>query len=120
MVDDEIPAGEPVWVGLDLGWKHDTTAAVPLWVRDPEYRLLGPTAIVVPPRNGNTMMPTIHDTFLAPLMAWLPKRSPNTLNTSMIQVTNKKNMMNDRKTCPTPKLAIMATPEAYVTVESAS
>jgi hypothetical protein len=27
-----IPAGEPVWLGLDVAWKWDTTAAVPLWV----------------------------------------------------------------------------------------
>jgi phage terminase large subunit-like protein len=30
-VDDRPPAGEPIWLGLDLGWKWDTTAAVPLW-----------------------------------------------------------------------------------------
>ena len=55
--DDEIPAGEPVWVGLDVGWKHDTTAIVPLWVRDDEYRLLGPARILVPPRDGNSLHP---------------------------------------------------------------
>lgn len=26
--DEEIPPGEPVWVGLDVAWKWDTTAAV--------------------------------------------------------------------------------------------
>jgi phage terminase large subunit-like protein len=56
-VDDEIPAGETVWAGLDLGWKHDTTALVPLWMRDAEYRLLGDAEIIVPPRNGNMTDP---------------------------------------------------------------
>ena len=51
-VEDGIPEGEPVWIGLDLGWKYDPTAIVPLWWRDPEYRLLGPATILTPPRNG--------------------------------------------------------------------
>ena len=46
-----------MWAGLDLGWKHDTTAIVPLWIRDAEFRLLGPAEIIVPPRNGNTANP---------------------------------------------------------------
>lgn len=57
-VDEGIPAGEQVWAGLDLGWKHDTTALVPLWIRDAEYRLLGDAEIIVPPRNGNNADPT--------------------------------------------------------------
>lgn len=57
-VTDGIPAGESVWAGLDLGWKHDTTALVPLWIRDAEFRLLGPAEIIVPPRNGNNADPT--------------------------------------------------------------
>jgi len=28
-VADTIPEGEPVWVGLDVAWKWDTTAAGP-------------------------------------------------------------------------------------------
>jgi phage terminase large subunit-like protein len=55
--DTVIPAGEPVSVGLDVGWKYDTTAVVPLWVRDPEFRLLGSARIVVPPRDGNQLHP---------------------------------------------------------------
>jgi phage terminase large subunit-like protein len=54
---DVIPAGEPVDVGLDVAWKWDTTAAVPLWIRDPEYRLLGPAEIVTPPRDGQSTDP---------------------------------------------------------------
>lgn len=56
---DEIPAGEPVWLGLDVAWKWDTTAAVPLWFRDHEYRLLGPAKVLVPPRDGTSLNPEV-------------------------------------------------------------
>ena len=56
-VGDEIPAGEPIWLGLDVAWKYDTTAAVPFWPRDDEYRLLGPASILTPPRDGSTLHP---------------------------------------------------------------
>jgi phage terminase large subunit-like protein len=56
-VDDEIPPGVPIDVGLDVAWKHDTTSAVPLWWRDEEYRLLGPASILVPPRDGTSLDP---------------------------------------------------------------
>lgn len=55
--EDEIPVGEPIWLGLDVAWKWDTTAAVPLWFRDHEYRLLGPATILVPPRDGTSLDP---------------------------------------------------------------
>ena len=54
-VDDEIPAGEPVWVGADFAWTLDTTALVPLWMRDEHYRLLGPATILVPPGDGRML-----------------------------------------------------------------
>jgi len=52
---DAIPVGVPVDVGLDVAWKLDTTALVPLWYRDPEYRLLGPAEVLVPPRDGSML-----------------------------------------------------------------
>jgi phage terminase large subunit-like protein len=52
---ETIPAGEPVWVGLDVAWKWDTTAIVPLWMRDPEHRLLGPAIVLTPPRDGGSL-----------------------------------------------------------------
>jgi len=55
--DDQIPVGTPVSVGLDVAWKWDTTAAVPLWVRDEHFRLFGPATILVPPRNGSSLDP---------------------------------------------------------------
>jgi phage terminase large subunit-like protein len=54
-VDETIPAGEAIWLGLDLGWKYDTTAMVPLWVRDPEYRLFGAATVLEPPRDGSQL-----------------------------------------------------------------
>jgi phage terminase large subunit-like protein len=54
---EQIPEGSPVWLGLDVAWKWDTTAAVPLWVRDPEFRLLGPATVLVPPRDGSSLDP---------------------------------------------------------------
>ncbi len=66
LVKDRIPAGETVVLGVDLGWKYDTTALVPLWMRDSEFRLLGEATILEPPRNGdrldtNTVMDAIRD-----------------------------------------------------------
>jgi phage terminase large subunit-like protein len=53
--DVKIPAGVPVWAGLDLGWKLDTTALVPLWWRDEEFQLFGPAVVLEPPRNGEML-----------------------------------------------------------------
>jgi hypothetical protein len=53
--DREIPSGAPVVAGLDIGWKHDTTALVPLWVESPSFRLFGPAVVLEPPRNGDML-----------------------------------------------------------------
>lgn len=53
--DVEIPVGQAVWVGLDVAWKWDTTALVPIWIRDPTFRLFGPARILVPPRDGTQL-----------------------------------------------------------------
>jgi phage terminase large subunit-like protein len=57
--DERIPPGEPIWVGLDLAYKWDTTAAVPFWWRDPGFRLLGPAEVLIPPRDGTSMRPEL-------------------------------------------------------------
>jgi hypothetical protein len=57
-VDVEIPAGAGVDVGLDVAFKWDTTAAVPLW-KGPDYRLLGAARVMVPPRDGSSMHPDV-------------------------------------------------------------
>lgn len=52
-----IPDGETVDVGVDLGWKHDTTAIVPLWMPELERRVIGAPEILIPPRDGTSMDP---------------------------------------------------------------
>jgi phage terminase large subunit-like protein len=54
---DEIPEGAEIWLGIDVAWKWDTTALVPLWWRDEEFRLLGPATILTPPRDGTSLDP---------------------------------------------------------------
>lgn len=56
---ERIPDGAPVWVGLDVGWRRDTTAIVPMWARGPKFRLLGPAKILVPPTDGTTLHPDV-------------------------------------------------------------
>jgi hypothetical protein len=48
----DIPAGERIWAGLDIGWRTDTTALVPLWWHSDDLRLLGPARILHPPGGG--------------------------------------------------------------------
>lgn len=55
---EDIPAGTEVWVGADLAFKWDTTAIVPLWVRDEKYRLFGIPKILTPPRDGTSLDPS--------------------------------------------------------------
>lgn len=81
----DIPIGSRVDVGLDLGWKWDTTALVPLWDRraievrreaeaeawvtcfsqlnarqeQPARFLIGVPTIIVPPRDGNSLAPAV-------------------------------------------------------------
>lgn len=52
----EIPDGADVFVGLDLGWKWDTTAAVPVWHdADGDRLVVGHPAILEPPRDGSSL-----------------------------------------------------------------
>lgn len=53
--EDVIPEGVPVSVGADFAWIEDTTALVPLYVRDPEYRLFGDPFILEPPGDGTML-----------------------------------------------------------------
>jgi phage terminase large subunit-like protein len=56
-VDNEIPAGAAVTIGVDLGWKWDTTALVPLWMPEREMRVLGDPRVLEPPRDGTSLHP---------------------------------------------------------------
>jgi phage terminase large subunit-like protein len=63
---DERPLeGEGVLVGIDLGWRWDTTAICPLWVPSRDFRVLLKPRIVVPPRDGTSTAPSrIHGKLL--------------------------------------------------------
>lgn len=52
-----IPEGERIDAGLDLGWKHDTTACVPQWLAPEGYHLWDEARVEVPPRDGTTLHP---------------------------------------------------------------
>jgi phage terminase large subunit-like protein len=56
----EIPdpglEGKPCDVGLDLGWKWDATALVPLFAVDAGW-LFGKSHVITPPRDGNSLRP---------------------------------------------------------------
>lgn len=70
--DEGIPEGEPIWAGLDVAWKWDTTALVPLWWRDSEFRLLGRATILEPPRDGSSLDPNLVERALLDLHARNP------------------------------------------------
>jgi phage terminase large subunit-like protein len=71
-VAETIPEGQSVWAGLDVAWKWDTTALVPVWIRDAEYRLLGPADVLVPPRDGTSLEPSLVEDTLRRLHARNP------------------------------------------------
>lgn len=70
--EEQIPKGEPIWLGLDVAWKWDTTAAVPLWWRDDEFRLLGPARVLIPPRDGSSL----HPSFVERMLVEIHERNP--------------------------------------------
>jgi phage terminase large subunit-like protein len=55
----EIPVGQPIDVGIDVAWKHDTFAIQPCWdaISWHGFRLLGPPEILSPPRDGSMLHP---------------------------------------------------------------
>jgi phage terminase large subunit-like protein len=67
-----IPEGAHIWLGLDVAWKWDTTAAVPLHVIDREHRQLGPARILIPPRDGNSLDPDLVEKALREIHARNP------------------------------------------------
>ena len=70
--DVAIPEGQPIWLGLDVAWKWDTTAAVPFWMPDQEHRYLGKAEILVPPRDGNSLDPALVEAALRRIHARNP------------------------------------------------
>jgi phage terminase large subunit-like protein len=53
--DVSIPDDTEVWVGMDLGWKFDTTALVPLWWDTEERRVVAEPIVLEPPGDGTLM-----------------------------------------------------------------
>ena len=47
-----IPPSSPVYVGLDLGWRGDATAIVPVWVERRDRRVIGNPVVLEPPEGG--------------------------------------------------------------------
>ena len=56
---DRIPHGASIALGLDVAWKWDSTAAVPLWVDDAGRRVIGKPAVLTPPRDGSSLRPDV-------------------------------------------------------------
>jgi phage terminase large subunit-like protein len=54
---DRIPERAPVWLGLDVGWRQDATAIVPLWWKHGSARLLGAATLIEPPKDGTMLSP---------------------------------------------------------------
>lgn len=51
--DAVIPAGATdVWIGIDLGWRWDTTAIVSVWTDPDGVLVVGDAMVIVPPRDG--------------------------------------------------------------------
>lgn len=50
-----IPPGSPIYVGMDLGWKWDCSAIVPLWVERPTRRVIAHPTILKPPGDGTML-----------------------------------------------------------------
>lgn len=57
VAESVIPAKAPIWVGLDVAWKWDTTALATLYMPDLATRVLGPARILDPPRDGGSLDP---------------------------------------------------------------
>jgi phage terminase large subunit-like protein len=54
--EEVVVDGAHIDLGVDVAWKHDTFAIVPLLAGE-GYRLLGDAVILTPPRDGSTLHP---------------------------------------------------------------
>lgn len=67
--EDGVPDGATVSLGLDFGWKWDTTAIVPLWWDSDDRRVFAPAVILEPPRDTSSMHPDVVKRALGELFA---------------------------------------------------
>jgi hypothetical protein len=65
--DETIPAGVPIWLGLKVTWKWNTTALVPYLMPEPTKRLFGPAVVLTPPKDGNSLDPALVEAALLEL-----------------------------------------------------
>lgn len=84
--EELLPAGERIWLGLDVAWKWDTTALVPLWWRDDEFRLLGDATILTPPRDGTSLDPALVEAAL------LSAAAANTVETVVMDTSKAEQL----------------------------
>ena len=56
VLDFRLETGQSCDVGIDVGWKRDATAIVPLFTIDAGH-LLGVSSILDPPRDGSSLRP---------------------------------------------------------------
>ena len=90
----EIPKGSPVWIGMDLGWKVDCTALVPLWWESEERRVTS-NAIVLEPEGDGT---PLDDRLIVDSLLELCERfnvlgvvyDPNAAGQQMVQVLERE------------------------------
>lgn len=61
------PGTRDVFIGIDLGWKHDRTALVPVWRADDQTVHVHPPIVLTPPGDGTSI--PVDDVF-APLEEW--------------------------------------------------
>lgn len=55
-VDDTIPAGAHIDLGMDVAWKHDTFAMQPYYAAE-DYFLFGDPEVLEPPGDGSMLHP---------------------------------------------------------------
>ena len=71
-------------MGIDIGWKHDTTGIQPLWCRDSEYRLLDQGVTLI--RLGKTLHPDMIKSALYKL------RERNPIHKVVMDVSNAEDI----------------------------
>lgn len=84
--DEPFPTGAPIWVGLDVAWKWDTTAIVPFLSTDDTHRRFGPAVVLTPPRDGNSLDPDLVEA------AFLELHERNTIHTVVMDMSRAEQL----------------------------
>jgi phage terminase large subunit-like protein len=93
----KIPDGAPVYIGVDLGWKIDTTALVPLQWESTERRVVSDVVVLEPPGDGTLLDDRLITQALLDLAARFEVLGviydPNAGGQQMIQALNRKHSL---------------------------